>query len=293
MSDRTQTLSEIEEAVWHTLSKRGWFGKHVDEAEMYEQYRQRHGLSPQPPTGEAARLRERLQRARVLVGDSVYESAEITLSDNALFIEFEAEDLDSITLALPAPSDSQGGQEARCGGSRTHPDRRGATSAAGCSGCPDCVDPASTQGEGDKPAAAEIKQMLADIRTALFGCQEAIVEDPGCVDPDRAAVPFEDLDAEVRRLMRAMGLASLPAAVPSEPSVLEELAVKFEREAEMYARRRAKCKADEDADRASGKLGNGTYEATWNYYEGLARAYEWAASLCREKAAALKGGEAK
>lgn len=28
---------------------------------------------------------------------------------------------------------------ARCGGNRTQPDKRGATSAAGCPGCPDCV----------------------------------------------------------------------------------------------------------------------------------------------------------
>lgn len=28
---------------------------------------------------------------------------------------------------------------ARCGGTRTQPDKRGATSAAGCPGCPDCV----------------------------------------------------------------------------------------------------------------------------------------------------------
>lgn len=74
--------------------------------------------------------------------------------------------------------------------------------------------------------------------------------------------------------------------------MLEELADCFARQAEIYARKRAKCKADEEADRASGKLGKGhTYEATWNYYEGLAKANEDAASACREKAAKLKEGE--
>lgn len=35
--------------------------------------------------------------------------------------------------------DSSRPQRQRCGGGRTQPDKRGATSAAGCSGCPDCL----------------------------------------------------------------------------------------------------------------------------------------------------------
>jgi hypothetical protein len=74
--------------------------------------------------------------------------------------------------------------------------------------------------------------------------------------------------------------------------VLEEVAAEFDREAEKYARKRAECKAAEKRDQASGKLPDGhTYEATWNYYEGLSRANEWAASHCRSLATLDPSGE--
>jgi prophage regulatory protein len=37
---------------------------------------------------------------RVLVGDSVFEDADLTVRDGRLYIEFEADDLDSITVDL-------------------------------------------------------------------------------------------------------------------------------------------------------------------------------------------------
>lgn len=73
-------------------------------------------------------------------------------------------------------------------------------------------------------------------------------------------------------------------------TALEELAAGFDRAAENYQREYARTKQAEKDDHASGKLPAGeTYIATWNYYEGRAKANEYAARLCREKAAALKG----
>lgn len=37
---------------------------------------------------------------RVLVGDSVFEDAQVTIRDGVLYIEFEADDLGSISLDL-------------------------------------------------------------------------------------------------------------------------------------------------------------------------------------------------
>lgn len=74
--------------------------------------------------------------------------------------------------------------------------------------------------------------------------------------------------------------------------VLEEVAAEFEREAEKYARKYVGCRAAEKRDRASGKLPKRhTYEATWNYYEGLSRANERAASHCRSLATLDPSGE--
>jgi hypothetical protein len=42
------------------------------------------------------------RQQRVLVGDSVYEQATITIHDGRLFIEFDSADLDSITVDLRA-----------------------------------------------------------------------------------------------------------------------------------------------------------------------------------------------
>ena len=66
-------------------------------------------------------------------------------------------------------------------------------------------------------------------------------------------------------------------------SDLEKLAKELEETAEKYQRERAKCKQAEADDHASGKLPAGhTYEATWNYYEGLAVGAERAARSVRE-----------
>jgi hypothetical protein len=67
-----------------------------------------------------------------------------------------------------------------------------------------------------------------------------------------------------------------------------ELLAELEKRAEKWQRDRAKCKQAEADDQKSGKLGVSTrletYQATWNYYEGLAKAYEEAARLVRESA---------
>jgi hypothetical protein len=41
-----------------------------------------------------------LGKQRVVVGDSVFEDAQVTIRENVIYIEFEADDLDSITLDL-------------------------------------------------------------------------------------------------------------------------------------------------------------------------------------------------
>ncbi len=43
-----------------------------------------------------------LRAARVLVGDSVYEDATLTVREGHLYVEFDADDLDSITVDLRA-----------------------------------------------------------------------------------------------------------------------------------------------------------------------------------------------
>jgi len=43
---------------------------------------------------------ERVIRARFLVGESVYEGGTLTVRDGWLHVEFDAEDLDSISLDL-------------------------------------------------------------------------------------------------------------------------------------------------------------------------------------------------
>jgi hypothetical protein len=63
----------------------------------------------------------------------------------------------------------------------------------------------------------------------------------------------------------------------------EHLLAPLEAEAEAQQRKRAEVRAAEVADRESGKLALGhSYEATWNYHEGLAVGAERAAQLVRE-----------
>jgi hypothetical protein len=45
------------------------------------------------------------RKTRVLMGESVYEDAIVTVANGHLFIEFEADDLDSIAVKLAALSD--------------------------------------------------------------------------------------------------------------------------------------------------------------------------------------------
>jgi hypothetical protein len=69
-----------------------------------------------------------------------------------------------------------------------------------------------------------------------------------------------------------------------EASLLKDaLLAPLEATAEKWQRERAKSKQAEADDHASGKLPAGhTYEATWNYYEGLAVGAERAARSVRE-----------
>lgn len=45
-------------------------------------------------------LRDATAHQRVLVADSIFEDADITLRDGTLYIEFEADDLDSVSVDL-------------------------------------------------------------------------------------------------------------------------------------------------------------------------------------------------
>ena len=86
-----------------------------------------------------------------------------------------------------------------------------------------------------------------------------------------------------------------PAPASPQKDGGEGLAAELETLAEKYQRDRAKCKQDEKDDQASGKLGVvtrvETYQATWNYYEGLAKAYEEAARRVREAQSASPSEE--
>jgi len=59
-----------------------------------------------------------------------------------------------------------------------------------------------------KPTTRDIAMGLAAIHQAADACYKALKEDPGCTDPDRAMVPFEDLDGATHRLLVSLGLAS-------------------------------------------------------------------------------------
>lgn len=68
--------------------------------------------------------------------------------------------------------------------------------------------PQAVQGEAEarpRPTAKEVRDSLNDIEAAVQDCWEAVHEDPGCVDADRAMTPFEDLHAQARRLFVALG----------------------------------------------------------------------------------------
>jgi hypothetical protein len=142
----------------------------------------------------------------------------------------------------------------------------------------------------DADEAAELSEHGPWVRYSDYEKLEAAQREPqaGVMHPVDQA--FYDLvvkerDAERQRVDRLEAQRN-----QARQEVLEEVATEFEREAEKYARKRAECTAAEKRDQALGKLAKGhTYKATWNYYEGLAKAYELAASTCREKAAALKG----
>ena len=202
-----------------------------------------------------------------------------------------------LPAAFPAPSDSQGGEKAcaTCGGTRNDPANRGWEIRPGgrWKPCPDC-DPASTQGEAPATLLLAIGQalgqqypyILKDVPVdSIAACAAAAAErffaiqgeggdeedwpelwiqrgDPlnpetwgiwGSAEND--AVPYE------RDGYRRYVPAALPAAVPSEPSVLEELANRFEERA-----------AEQEA-----------HVGKWVEARMAALVYHWCAQLLREK----------
>lgn len=64
MSDKSSTLTAVESTVWRELSKRRWFGKHVEEEEMDALESDLHAAinealtGPQPPYYEQALINE-------------------------------------------------------------------------------------------------------------------------------------------------------------------------------------------------------------------------------------------
>jgi hypothetical protein len=134
---------------------------------------------------------------------------------------------------------------------------------------------------------------------------------------------LDDLDqttlAEWASLLTALGAegwqlvhaTALPAAVLSEPSAAEQINSPFcicgkthseDVQGLGVAPRGLSCRpltwrevAEQRRDAANARRAEAKraeaalYEATWNYYEGLAKANEDAAKSCREKAAALRG----
>lgn len=57
-----------------------------------------------------------------------------------------------------------------------------------------------------EPTQLEVIELLRYVEGSLQDCFEEITEDPGCVDPDRTMVPFEDLQGATTRLFTALGM---------------------------------------------------------------------------------------
>jgi hypothetical protein len=62
-------------------------------------------------------VRDVMGHGRVLIADSVFESADLTVRDGVLYIEFEAEDLESVSVDLrPLNLCPEPGSESQRGG---------------------------------------------------------------------------------------------------------------------------------------------------------------------------------
>src|SRR4051794_35996814 len=127
---------------------------------------------------------------------------------------------------------------------------------------PDIFDATYEPAEQDHPAlslAPEDAERLREIATSLENGEPATAQ---------------EID-EIRALAKNLGDGG-------QGEALTALAEEMEATAEKWQRERAKCKQAEADNHASGKLPAGhTYEATWNYYEGLAVGAERAARSVR------------
>lgn len=312
---------------------------------------------PQPSTGEAARLRERLEGARWTAYEILQEREAIEGVVRKAITEFEeraagcrqvgsdpepfvfaASYLSSVfDASFPAPSDSQGGQEEkplwiaprpsetympavkhsaptqsqggqeqckRCGGSKRLTETRRAPVTeekfeADLGPCPDC-DPASTPGEGfedtnlGKLSSAQYPGLESEqTRRGEGGDEEdwpekwTIHKHPVLGTYVRG--PDTDGEIEVRRYVPAP--QALPAAVPSEPSVLEPW-VRTQVEALLNISTHGALTENERhmIDHARVAL----LQAPKDLKQSIVQeGYKQLEDAEREKAAALKGGEAK
>jgi hypothetical protein len=111
-----------DQTEWHIESIGGGFtGTREDAARWLEEWRSEYGdtytihlrrrtVSPWEEAGLAALDEQQVdrltlaetpgRRMKVLVGDSVFEQADVTISDGHLLVAFEADDLDSIDVDL-------------------------------------------------------------------------------------------------------------------------------------------------------------------------------------------------
>lgn len=221
----------------------------------------------QPEQGEAARLREAL--GFYADPDTYFAIGFSADPPCGGFIE-DLEEIDGVQrpgrrarVALSAPSDSQGGQE-RCGG---HPGKPNCLNlgtskdcAAGHRWCPECPDcnPASTQGEGGGEDRMEMREQETEAGRSRWR-------------PVWLSRNIRTCAAHTVHL--AASDATYEASQPNREvcryipdTVLEELAAEFERRANVLG---------EDSPRTPSSASETNEEA---------------ASACREKAAAPKGG---
>lgn len=179
------------------------------------------GFSYEPSTGEAARLRERLKNPIHALASTIGR-ARVHLDAHSLALAKRelngaAEAMGWLRNALPAaPSDSQGGQRCTCEVEPIygHEPR-----------CPN-RDPASTQGEGR--LSRHVERGSAEVRSwPSYPAAEGGGEEDWWAEIRMLRYAAENIEAQFPGfadglLKLADKLSALPAAVPSEPSVLEE-----------------------------------------------------------------------
>lgn len=182
--------------------------------------------------------------------------------------------LDKLNTLLDGNSgDVEERGEEGCGGSGEvfpHPpdERDGYTQAEQCPGCRSCTLP---------PVSADV--LLSD------GAISAILSEISGLSPE-SVEDRQDLRRALRAIFFTQQSSTTSNSLSGEPgdrADLKRFAAELRETAQKWQRERAKTKQAEKDDRASGKLKpEDSYEATWNYYEGLAKAYELAARDAEE-----------